>query len=180
MALGVAAAASVDQSAGPILLRGTIEPHFTAGLVILIGMYRGTWSGMAAGWFAGLVLASGSGEHLGQSILTLGLVGFMAGRSDKMTDLGFPLVNLLAFAALLTVEDLLGNLLALAVLGVTPSLGLGGLLLTIFTMGIFLWSNPPEAGRKTAPSDSQRPLKSDPVTTRRSRPEPKGEGGMFT
>ena len=135
MALGLAATAAIDQAAGPVLLRGVIEPHFTTGLVILIGMYRGGWRGMAAGWFAGLLLASGSGEHLGQSILTLGAVGYLSGRTGKMSDLGFPLVNLFAFAALLIVEDFLANLVALLVLGVTPSLGLGGVLLTLLTLG---------------------------------------------
>jgi len=112
------AALMLDMVAGPIILGKWVGLHFTAAAVALIGLRRGSWWGLAAGWGAGVAMASLSTAPFGLCMLSLGLTGFLAGLFRKMAQLDFFFLNALLILGLLFFEDACAGIAAWAMLGV--------------------------------------------------------------
>lgn len=176
---GLLGATVLDQVAGPILLRGRVDLHFTAAAVILTGMYTGSLRGLLAGWLGGLILASSSGEFVGLSMLSLGVAGFFAGRSKNLTSLELPPVDTLVLIGLLLVEDVAANLSAVVAGGAGFRINVLGILTTVAAMGWILWRFPPGGEKKLDETESQT-LKSETAVKRPRRRGSRREGGMFS
>jgi hypothetical protein len=131
-----------DLVVGPIVLLHKVDLHCTAAAVIVIGLRRGPWRGMLAGWLGGLLLASMTSEPLGMPMLSLGIVGFLAGHARGIGAWGLPALDVAVLLLLLVVKSMLAKLLASVALGTPAPLGIGGILLSAIIMGRGLWHNP--------------------------------------
>jgi hypothetical protein len=139
----------IDTVIGPIILRRVVTLHCTAAFVVLAGMRRGPWRGMLAGWFGGLLLAAASAESLATAPFSLGVAGYLAGRTRPVVGVGLAALDAAVLCGLLVCEEAVAALLSWVALGVSPGFAAGGIVVTSVGMACVLWVFP---SRGSAPS----------------------------
>lgn len=144
MILALPVAVLADAAFVPVMLNGRAGPHFTAALVVVVGLRRGPFWGLGVGWVAALLRGALAGGPLGIAMLSLGLVGLIAGILRTTARLGVVLIDALVALGLIFLEEILAGVLAWAAYGAPLRPGLVAVLTAAAaaTLALAVW--PPD------------------------------------
>ncbi len=136
------AAVYLDTALGPILLRRWVSLHCVPAVVIFVGIRFGSWPGVGVGWLAAFLLSALTGGSGAQECISLGLVGYLAGLTRQTTALVLPMMDVLAMAVLLFLEDLFAAGVVLCFTPWASGTDLSGVVVTALMATLYLIQHP--------------------------------------